>query len=97
MNPNNVKRIKQMTREINALNKRIAELFAEQDIVRNVRDYHRTEAELYIAMNKINAIAVDLERESRIAAEVSLEFMSDGALKIVAEDTMNRMNKKTLI
>lgn len=94
MNPNNVKRIKQMTREINALNKRIAELFAEQDIVRNVRDYHRTEAELYIAMNKINAIAVDLERESRIAAEVSLEFMSDGALKIVAEDTMNRMNNK---
>lgn len=46
MNPNNVKRIKQMTREINALNKRIAELFAEQDVVRNVRDYDRTEAEL---------------------------------------------------
>lgn len=94
MNPNNVKRIKQMTREINALNKRIAELFAEQDVVRNVRDYDRTEAELYIAMNKINAIAVELERETRIASEVSLEMMSVGALKIVAEDTMNRMNNK---
>lgn len=35
-----------MTREINALNKRIAELFAEQDVVRNVRDYDCTEAEL---------------------------------------------------
>lgn len=83
-----------MTREINALNKRIAELFAEQDVVRNVRDYDRTEAELYITMNKINAIAVELERETRIASEVSLEIMSVGALKIVAEDTMNRMNNK---
>lgn len=94
MNPNNVKRIKQMTREINALNKRIAELLAEQDVVRNVRDYDRTEAELYITMNKINAIAVDLERETRIAAEVSLEMMSDGANAIVVENMMNQMNNK---
>lgn len=94
MTPNNVKRIKNMTREINALNKRLAELFTVQENARNNRDFDRIEAELYIVMNDINQIAIELACETRIAAEVALDLMSEGANAIVVEDLMKRTNNK---